>query len=199
MTDGPDDLTGILRSVAGGDQSRMPELMDGVYTDLKRLAAVQLKRERSNHTLQATALAHEAWMRLIDQRNVAWRDRAHFLAVASGMIRRILVDHARARHAARRGGPGRRIVGSEGLEGAASSLASEGIDLIDLDQALSELAEYSPVQARVVEMRFFGGLTIEEVAEVLGIGRRSVDREWACARAWLHRELAGDEEDRGNE
>ena len=193
MSDRPDDLTGILKSIASGDESRMETLMGAVYGDLRRLAAAQLRSERAGHTLEATALVHEAWMRLIDQRSIEWRDRAHFFAAASGAIRRILVDHARARGAQRRGGPDRRVAGGDALAGVAGG----GVDLSDLDLALEELAELSPVQARVVEMRFFGGLSIEEMAEVLGIGRRSVDREWACARAWLRHALARGENDDG--
>jgi RNA polymerase sigma factor (TIGR02999 family) len=175
------ELTRILRDVAGGRREEADRLLEAVYADLRRLAARHMRAERPDHTLQATALVHEAWMRLIDQRSVEWRDRAHFLAMASNIIRRILVDHARRRRTDKRGGDRQRVAGPEPI----ADLAATDVDLVGLDDALRDLAELSPQQA----MRFFGGLTIPEIAEVLELGRRTVDREWSCARAWLFEAL----------
>lgn len=182
------ELTSILHDLARGRRDQVDVLLAALYDDLRRLAAYQLKQERGNHTLQATALVHEAWMRLIDQTRVEWRDRAHFLGVASHVIRRILVDHARAHLAEKRGGGRRQFV----TTGVIDAAPDRRLDLLGLDDALRDLAEISAEQAEIVELRFFGGLTIDEVAEVTGIPKRSVDREWACAKAWLFRELEPD-------
>jgi RNA polymerase sigma factor (TIGR02999 family) len=165
--------------------------MHAIYDDLRRLAIGHMRAERDDHTLQPTALVHEAYIKLIDQRSTDWKDRMHFFSVASQIIRRILVDHARARNAAKRGGGMRRVP----IEAAEQLLAGSGVDLEALDDALSELAELDERQARIVELRFFGGLTLDETAEVLAIGRRSVDREWQCAKAWLYCRLAEEGED----
>jgi RNA polymerase sigma factor (TIGR02999 family) len=181
-------VTQLLREVAAGDPSSMDALLQAVYDDLHGVAARAMQRERADHTLQATALVHEAYLKLIDQHAVAWNDRAHFFAVAARVIRRILVDHARGHGREKRGGGWQRLTLHE-----ASELMSDGageVDLLAVDQALEQLARISELQARVVEMRFFGGLTIPEIAEVLSMGKRSVDREWACAKAWLYRELS---------
>jgi RNA polymerase sigma-70 factor (ECF subfamily) len=162
-------------------------LTDALYADLRELAGRYMRRESSDHTFQPTALVHEAFMRLLDQRQVAWRDRSQFLALASQMMRRILVDHARANQTDKRGGNNPRLA----LEDADPATPSPEVDLVALDDALQQLASISPLQSRIVEMRFFGGLNIEETAEALGIGKRSVDREWACAKAWLFRALGG--------
>jgi RNA polymerase sigma factor (TIGR02999 family) len=183
------NVTQMLRAVANGDRGQLDALMRVIYEDLRRIAASHMRQERSDHTLQPTALAHEAYVRLLDQRSTDWKDRAHFFALASMVIRRILVDHARERAAEKRGG-GRKRTPFDRIE-----LANDprSLDLVALDEALEELASIDERQARIVELRFFGGLTIEEVAEILSIGKRSVDREWQCARAWLFARLSDPE------
>jgi RNA polymerase sigma factor (TIGR02999 family) len=187
------DVTLMLRAVAGGDRRDLDALMGAIYADLRRLAVSHMQAERADHTLQPTALVHEAYLKLIDQRSTDWKDRMHFFAVASRIIRRILVDHARERLAEKRGGGRGRIP----VEEAEHLVGAPGVDITALDEALDELAELDARQAQIVEMRFFGGLTIEEIAEVLSIGKRSVDREWQCARAWLYCRLADDEDGEG--
>jgi len=186
------DVTQLLRSVASGDRRDLNALMAAIYDDLRRLAVVHMKGERDDHTLQPTAVVHEAYLRLIDQRSTNWNDRAHFFSVASCVIRRILVDHARSRSADKRGG-GDRGASLGHIDPAAPT--SE-IDLLALDEALVDLSELCPRQAQLVELRFFGGLTLDEIAEAQGIGRRSVDRDWAAAKAWLYCRLDenGDED-----
>ena len=185
MEDRRDQLTSVLKDVARGDRSRVDTLLSVLYDDLRRIAQHHLNGERRDHTLEATALVHEAWIRLVRLDQVEWRDRAHFLSYASNMIRRILVDHARAHGALKRGGDRKHLA----TTGVMASIPDQRVDLIDLDVALRELAEINERQAEIVELRFFGGLTIDEVAEVTGMGKRSVDREWAVARAWLFRAL----------
>ena len=178
-------VTQLLQSYASGDEAVLDQLMPMVYQDLRLLAQRSLRQERNEHTLQATALAHEAYLRLIDQRNVDWRDRQHFLAIAAQQIRRILVDHARAKNSNKRGGGSDRITLSDLPEQEHGSR----IELMALDDAMQRLAQISETQCRIVELRYFGGLTLEDIAEVLGIGKRSVSREWNCAKAWLYHEL----------
>lgn len=180
----PPNLTHLLLA-ANSDRDALEALTRALYDDLRRIAGHQLRHEAPNHTFQPTALVHEAFMRLIGQREVSWRDRAQFLALASKMMRRILVDHARAKDTDKRGGERHRL----SLTGVDQAAPQPDLDLVALDDALERLAAISELQARIVEMRFFGGLSIEETAEVVGIGKRSVDREWACAKAWLYREL----------
>lgn len=175
------NLTQLLRATASGDRSQLDALMSAIYQDLHRLARKHMKVERDDHTLQPTALVHEAYMRLINQHSTDWKDRVHFFAIASRIIRRILVDHARERGAAKRGGDVRRIP----LDGINPVAEVAGVDLLALDEALHELGEIDSQQAKIVELRYFSGLTVEEVAELLGIGKRTVDREWQCAKAWL--------------
>jgi RNA polymerase sigma factor (TIGR02999 family) len=178
------EVTALLRDWSGGDQHALERLMPLVYQELRKLAASYMRRERSDHTLQPTALVHEAYLRLVDQRGVDWRNRAHFFGIAARMMRRILVDHARRRQAAKRDGAADRISGSGDLvEGERDP------DLLALDVALDALEALDPRQARIVELRFFGGLTVEETAEVAGISTATVKREWQTARAWLAREL----------
>jgi len=179
------DVTQLLRSVATGDQRDLNTLMAAIYDDLRRLAVVHMRAERDDHTLQPTALVHEAYIRLIDQRSTDWNDRVHFFSVASCVIRRILVDHARSRSADKRGG-GSRGVPLGDIDPAAPV---SPVDLVALDDALEELQELSPRQAQIVELRFFGGMTLDEIAEALSLGRRSVDRDWAAAKAWLFCQL----------
>ncbi len=185
MSDAQANLTSLLRAASSGERDDVNALMAAIYDDLHRLAAGHMRGERRDHTLQPTALVHEAYLKLIDQRSTDWKDRAHFFSVASRVIRRILVDHARGRLADKRGG-GQRGLSLHDVEPAAPGA---GIDLIALDEALNELQELDPRQAEIVELRFFGGLTIDEIAETLSMGRRSVDREWSAAKAWLSCQL----------
>ena len=181
-------VTELLRRAGAGDRGALDRALPLVYDELRRLARRQLRREAEGHTLNTTALVHEAYIRLVDQTRAEWRDRAHFLAVASTAMRRVLVDHARRHHAAKRGNGAR--VPLEQLEGLA---ADERVELlVALDEALVRLAALDPRQARVVECRFFGGLTEEETAEALGIGLRTAKRDWAKARSWLYHELYPD-------
>lgn len=180
------DVTSLLVASSKGDQEALNQLLPLVYDELRRLADRYLHRERSDHTLQATALVHEAYLRLIDQR-VSWANRAHFFGVAAEMMRRILIDHARSRQAAKRGSGGIKISLDDVLE-----LTDErAADLIALDDALKALAEFDPQKARVVELRFFGGLSIEETAAVMGLGTATITRQWRLAKAWLYHELSG--------
>src|SRR4051812_17925655 len=171
-----------MRQGDGAAESRVLTL---VYRELRRTAARFLARERPDHTLQPTALVHEAYLRLAGSGEVEWQNRAHFFAVAAQIMRRILVDHARSRVAGKRGGPKVQMELPEAL--LVSSQRSESV--LDLDLALSKLAEFDPRQSKVVEMRFFGGLTEEEIGEVLGVSARTVKREWRLARAWLLGEM----------
>lgn len=184
----PSGVTQLLLAWSRGDRSALDRLMPLVYDELRALARRSLRRERSGHTLQGTALVHEAYLKLVDQRQVRWQDRAHFFAVAAQVMRRILVDHARRHGAAKRGS------GRPGLppdEAEALGLPAPLVDLVALDRALDRLAALDERQARIVVLRFFGGLTIEETAEVQQISPATVKNEWSLARAWLHRELKG--------
>jgi RNA polymerase sigma factor (TIGR02999 family) len=181
----PKELSQLLVAWKGGDQTALDRLSPLVYEELRRLAKHYMRGERPGHTLQATALVNEAYMRLIDYREMQWQNRAHFFAVAAQLMRRVLVDHARSRNYAKRGGAQQRLSLSE-----ADQVADKpDVDLAALDDALKTLAEMNEQQSRVVELRFFGGLTIEETAEVLGISHATVERDWAVARAWLRREI----------
>lgn len=167
----------------------LDELLPALYNELRRLAARSLRAERAGHTLEPTALVNEAYLRLSTQSRVHWRDRAHILGAAATAMRRILVDHARARDAEKRGAGAERVELEEGLTGA-SLEAPQSADLLALDAALEQLAEVDPRMVRVVELRYFAGLSIEETADALGISIATVKREWTMARAWLHRELS---------
>ncbi len=185
MSDSREDITKLLGQWQGGNQQALNELTPLVYNELRRLAQSQISRERPGHTLQGTALVHEAYLRLVDQREVEWRNRNHFFALSAEIIRRILVDHARARMAGKRGGDQVKISLEPGMEPAA-----EGeVDLIALDDALKLLARTDPQQSRIVELRYFAGLKIEETAEVLNISPATVKRDWTVARAFLKREM----------
>lgn len=179
------DVTELLAEWRDGNQLAEEQLFPLVYDELRKLARSHLRRERPDHTLQPTALVNEAYLRLIDQKRVQWQSRAHFFGIASQMMRRILVDHARARKADRRGGGARNLT----LEDEVTPGDTRDVDLIALDDALEALAALDPSGARVVELRYFGGLTIEETAEVLGTSASTVKREWRAARTWLFREL----------
>lgn len=184
----PGGVTRMLADVAAGDRDAAASLFAIVYDELRRLAASALRRERPDHTLQPTALVHEAYLRLADEPDARWENRAHFLAVAAQAMRRILVDHARGRNALKRGS-GESLRPLEGIDVEAAG-ADATIDLLVLDEALARLASLDARQARVVELRFFGGLTVEETAAVTGLSERTVKREWQMARAWLRREMA---------
>lgn len=179
------DVTQLLHQWSSGNRNALDNLTPVVYDELRRLAAIYLSRERSDHTLQATALVHEAYMKLVDQKNVRWQNRAHFFGIAAQMIRRILVDHARGVRAAKRGGGAMAL----SLDEALGVSEKRDLEIEALDDALETLAKIDPQQARVVELRFFTGLSIEETAEVLGISDSTVKRDWTSAKAWLFREL----------
>ena len=182
----PGEITRLLNTVASGDREAMDRLMPLVYPDLRALAGHFLRREGSGHTLQPTELVNEAFLKLVDQTRVDWKGRSHFFAIGATAMRRILVDHARAKLSKKRG---QRPVKVELNEDMMISTARHE-DVLALDQALERLAELDPEQARIVELRFFGGLTVEEVAEVLGVSKRKVEAEWTVTRAWLRRELS---------
>jgi len=184
----PQDVTRLLQDWSNGDARALEALMPLVYGELHRLASRYLSRERPGHTLQSTALVHEAYLRLIGQRDVRWQNRSHFFGVAAQMIRRILVDHARAHQAAKRGAGAVKLSLDEAL---AASENQPDLDLLALDDALNRLAEIDPQQGRIVELRYFAGLSIEETAEVLHISPATVKRDWVMAKAWLFREITG--------
>ncbi|MEO8131665.1 MAG: sigma-70 family RNA polymerase sigma factor [Bryobacteraceae bacterium] len=183
------DVTRLLVNWTNGDKKALEALLPLVYGELHRLAKRYLRRERSDHTLQSTALVHEAYLRVVDQKGVQWQNRAHFFAVAAQMIRRILVDHARTHNAEKRGGGACKLE----LNEAIGVPQRRDLNLVALDDAINTLAEMDPQQGRIVELRFFGGLSIEETAEVLSISPATVKRDWAVAKAWLYRDLSGRE------
>ena len=180
----PPEVTKLLVRWTQGDQSALNDLLPLVYDELRRLARSYLYKERPGHTLQSTALVHEAYMRLVDQ-NVTWQSRAHFFGIAAQMMRRILVDHARARDAAKRGDGDMKVTLDEGM----AFTGARDVALIVLDKALNDLARFDPQQGRIVELRFFAGLSIEETSEVMDISPATVKRDWAMAKAWLSREM----------
>jgi RNA polymerase sigma-70 factor (ECF subfamily) len=180
-----DDITGILAAASAGDTDAANRLAPLVYAELRRRAASLMRREASGHTLQATQLVHDAYVKLVQQDRASWNDRNHFFAVASQTMRRLLVDHARGRQRRKRGGTATKISLDEGL---GLSVESDP-DVLALDDALTRLQALDPRQAQLVEMRFFGGLTVQEVAEVLGMSKRAVEAEWTMVSAWLRREL----------
>jgi RNA polymerase sigma factor (TIGR02999 family) len=182
----PEGITQLLVDWSKGDQKALDKLMPLVYSELRRQAGNYLRRERPGHTLQPTALVNEAYLKLIDQRHVRWRNRAQFFGVSAQLMRRILVDHARQHQAAKRGGSDQQRLS---ITSAEKFVKQPEVDLLALHEALEELATLDPQQERIVELRFFGGLSIEETAEVLGIGHATVERDWKMARAWLRRNL----------
>jgi RNA polymerase sigma-70 factor, ECF subfamily len=191
MTDRAPDktrITELLVAVSDGGREALDQLLTVLYDDLRRVAAAQMRREPPGHSLQPTALVHEVYVRLVDQRHVKWRDRAHFFGVAASLMRRILVDHARSRLADKRGGGLKRVT-LVGDEPAADS--PQGIDVLALHESLLRIAAFNPRQERIVELRYFGGLTIEEAAEVMGISEATLVREWTIAKAWLRADLSG--------
>jgi RNA polymerase sigma factor (TIGR02999 family) len=181
----PDDVSALLRAWTDGDARALAQLTPIVYEELHRLARHYMKRERAGHSLQTTALVHEAYMRLVDYNRMHWQNRAHFLAVSAQAMRRILVDHARRRNV-KRGAAAQHV----SLDDAAVIGTSRSRDFVSLDDALNALAERAPRKAQVVELRFFGGLSVDETAEVLRVSSITVMREWKTAKAWLYRELA---------
>jgi RNA polymerase sigma factor (TIGR02999 family) len=182
----PNDVSALLRAWTDGDQRALAQLTPIVYGELHRLAHHYLKRERAGYSLQTTALVNEAYVRLVDYKRMHWQDRAHFLAVSAQAMRRVLVDRARRRNVKRGAG-----VDHVSLDAEAVLCADRSDDFVSLDDALTALADRAPRKARVVELRFFGGLTVDETAEVLRVSSITVMREWKSAKAWLYRELAG--------
>jgi RNA polymerase sigma factor (TIGR02999 family) len=178
-------VTELLVASHKGDPEALNKLLPLVYDELRRVAERYLRRERPDHTLQATALVHEAYIRLIDQ-DVPWQNRAHFFGIAAEMMRRILIDHARGLQAAKRGSGGIKLP----LDDVLNLSVERATDLIVLDEAMKALAEIDPQKSRIVELRFFGGLSIEETAEVLGVGTATIIRQWKLAKAWLYREVS---------
>ncbi|HEY6246755.1 MAG TPA: sigma-70 family RNA polymerase sigma factor [Pyrinomonadaceae bacterium] len=179
-------ITDLLIAWRDGDQHALEKLVPLVYDELRRQAARYLRRERLNHSLQPTALVHEVYLRLINEANVQWQNRAHFFAIAARMMREILVDHARARQAQKRGGTAETIQ----LDEAVAIAAEPEVNLLELDAALTKLEMIDAQKSRMVELRFFSGLSIEETAEVMGISPRGVNRQWQTVKAWLHREMS---------
>ena len=180
------EITQLLRAWSDGDEAALEQLVPLVDTELRRLAQRYIGRERPGHTLQASALINEVYVRLIDWNNARWEDRAHFFGVAARLMRRTLVDHARRRQYQKRGGNAITI----SLDEAAIASTERSADVIAIDEALKRLAEFDSRKSQIVELRFFGGLTVEETAEVLAVSPRTVKREWQLARAWLYGELA---------
>ena len=186
MHQGAPDLTGLLVAWSQGDEAARSRLIDAVYPELRRLARGYLQRERPDHSLPPTALVHEAYLKLVDQRRVQWQNRTQFFAIAAHLMRRILVDHARSHHALKRGA-GDRVP----LEDRDAGVDPLTVDIVGLDIALQRLGEAYPRQSQLVELRFFGGLTVDEIAAVLDVAPITVKRDWALAKAWLYRELQG--------
>lgn len=182
-------VTQVLAEWRRGDEAALDRLAPLIYPELRRIAGRQLRRERPDHTLQPTALVHEVFLQLVDQRHATWENRAQFFAVAAHLMRRILVDHARSRHALKRGGAITKVaLDVRAVDVSADPIAAE---VLAVDQALERLAQQDPDQARIVELRFFAGLSVEETAHVMQRSARTVKREWRLAKAWLFRELQG--------
>lgn len=182
----PEGITQLLIDWEKGDQAALERLMPLVYSELRRLASNYLRRERAEHSLQPTALVNEAYLKLVDQKNAKWQNRAHFFGIAAQLMRRILVDHARRHQAAKRGGENQQRISITSAEKIVKQLE---VDLLALNEALDQLAKMDQQQSKIVELKFFGGLSIEEIAAVLSIGHATVERDWKMARAWLRRQL----------
>src|SRR6266545_3070036 len=182
----PEGITQLLIRWNNGDQAALEKLMALVYEELRRLAGNYIRRERQGHTLQPTALVNEAYLRLVDQRSAKWQNRAQFYGIAAQLMRRILVDHARLKHAQKRGGSDQQRLS---ITSAGGLPAKPDLDVLALHEALEELATLDVQQARIVELKFFGGLSIEEIAAVMQLGHATVERDWKMARAWLRRKL----------
>lgn len=181
----PKEVTRLLVDWGNGDQAALDDLIPLVYEELRRMAGRYMRRESQGHTLQTSALVNEAYLRLVDQKSVKWQNRAHFFGVAAQLMRRILVDHARSRLRAKRGGRAQMVSLAE-----QAVMSNEVAEVIALDEALKNLAEMDQRKSQIVEMKFFGGLTTEEVAEVLKVTSRTVEREWRKAKAWLNRAIS---------
>ena len=190
MTPSPNEVTQLLVDWSNGDQAALDKLMPLVYEELHRIARRHIGRERPGHTLQTTALVNEAYLRLIDQRRVRWQNRAHFFSIAARLMRRILVDHARAHHYAKRGGTAIKV----SLNKAIDVSRERAAELVSLDDAMTALAALDPRKSQVVELRFFGEMSVEETAQVLDLSPITIKREWSKARAWLHREMQQSEQ-----
>lgn len=186
MAETSQNVTQLLIGWSNGDRQALDTLLPVVYEELRKQAARYLRRERPGHTLQTTALIHEAYMKLVDQKNVHWQNRAHFFGIAAQLMRRILVDHARTKKRAKRGGSNIRV----SFNDANVPAPSQNFDIVAVDEALARLSEIDEQQSRIVELRFFSGLTVEETAEVLAISPATVKRDWSMAKAWLHREIS---------
>jgi RNA polymerase sigma factor (TIGR02999 family) len=191
MASDPENVTRLLLEWSAGNQQALEEMLPLIYDELRHLAHNFLYRERPGHTLQTTALVHEAYLKLIDQRDARWQNRAHFFAIAAQAMRRILIDSARKHVAEKRGGGGAKL----SLDEVASISTGPDTNLLALDQSLNALAEIDPQQSRIIELRYFGGLTIEETAEVMKLSPATIKREWSMARAWLHHSLSGEDLD----
>jgi RNA polymerase sigma factor (TIGR02999 family) len=187
MQGGAEELTALLQAWSAGDAAAATRLIPLVYDELRRQAARQLRRERPDHTLRPTALVHEAYVRMVGQQKASWQSRTQFFAVAAQVMRRVLVDHARQHAAAKRAGGWQRVT----LEDQRAAATPQDVDVLALDDALRELAALDQRREKIVELRFFAGLTLEEAAETLGVSEATVTREWRLARAWLHRRLGG--------
>ena len=187
MQSTPPDVTRLLQAWSDGDETALARLLPLVEADLRRLARACMRHERNGHTLQPTALVNEAFLRLAGARRLEWQDRAHFMGIAARLMRRVLVDHARTRGYQKRGGGAERV----SLDGALLEAAQRPLDVIELDRALETFATVDARRSRVVELRFFGGLTLEETAEVLNVSSETVKRDWRVAKLWLLRELNG--------
>jgi RNA polymerase sigma factor (TIGR02999 family) len=186
LTASPHEVTELLQAWSEGDVAARDRLFPLIYQELRRRAAAYLRRERRGHILQPTALVNEAYLRLVDQQRAAWQNRSQFLAVASQMMRRILVDRARAKRMAKRSGRWARVT----LDDMAAVARPADVDVLDLDTALTRLAEFDPRKSHIAELRFFGGLSLQETAETLGVSLATVERDWQAARAWLFKTLS---------
>jgi RNA polymerase sigma-70 factor (ECF subfamily) len=189
MTPAPENVTTLLVAWGNGDHAARDELMPIVYQELHRLAHLYMSRERTGHTLQTSALVNEAFVKLVDQRDVRWQNRSHFFGIAAQVMRRILVDHARSRHSVKRGGKATPV----SLEEALILSNERSAEIVALDEALNSLANVDERKSQIVELRFFGGLSIEETADVLAVSPGTVMRDWTLAKAWLRREMTGDD------
>ena len=187
MPDASGDVTALLGQLRAGDQEVAGQLVPLIYDELRRIAGAQMRRERAGHTLQATAVVHEAYLRLAGEQDIQWQSRAHFFAIAARAMRQVLLDYARQRHAGKRGGEGAQKVEID-VDLLAGANRIE--DIVAIDEVVTRLSELDQQQGRIVELRFFGGLSVEETAEAMGISDSTVKREWRLAKAWLHRELA---------
>lgn len=183
-------VTGLLRAWTEGSEAALEQLIPVVHAELRQLARRQMRRERNGHTLQTTALVNEVYLRLIDVDHVRWQDRAHFFAMSARLMRRVLVDHVRSRRSLKRGGDAMHVTLTSSLASDLSLSSDRRIDLAAIDDALTALANVDARKSRVVELRFFGGLSVAETAEALGVSEETVARDWRFAKAWLHRELS---------